>query len=331
MDARVKRVLACACVLAAALAFYASALPWPVTSIVALLVVAGAVALAMARFAPHTLKTQAGRAWVYTIATPEGPVRVMRVGGVYQSATYLDERRMTPVFAYQRALYDVVAPELGGGRTTGAAGPARRVLAIGGGGFAYPKYALTCDSTLALEVVEIDPAVVDAARRWFFLDELERQAGARLAVTVADGRAVLDGLAARHAAEVDGASEAASQDTPRYAAIVNDTFAGVEPVRALATVEAARAAHACLEPGGLYVTNVVSQEAGADVTFLRDEVATLAQVFCHVYVVPAADDTFGGEDNYVVVAADRALDLPDAIPFDDDFLGSPLFNEGDQN
>ena len=32
-------------------------------------------------------------------------------------------------------------------------------------------------------------------------------------------------------------------------------------------------------------------------------------------------------ENYIVFASDTALDLPDAIPFDEDFLGDVLHDE----
>ena len=110
----------------------------------------------------------------------------------------------------------------------------------------------------------------------------------------------------------------------RFDAIVNDTFTGKEPVRALATVEAARAVQSCLTPGGVYAMNVVSCDDGQDLTFLRDEVATLKQVFTYVYVLPVDEPVWAGEDNYIVLATDGMAFFDGTIPYDDDFLGTPL-------
>lgn len=130
---------------------------------------AGAVACVWARRRDaHLVRTASGFAAVYTA---EENVRVLRAGGVFQSATYLDERRFEPVFEYYRgfdAMFESETPlasAFGHGVT--------EVLMLGGGGFAYPKHLLSSRSGISLDVVEIDPAVVDAARRWFFLDELE--------------------------------------------------------------------------------------------------------------------------------------------------------------
>ena len=68
---------------------------------------AAAIAAAARAFVlhePHLLWTMSGPALVYTTRRGLGePARVLRTGGVYQSATYLGERRMEPVFEYYRA------------------------------------------------------------------------------------------------------------------------------------------------------------------------------------------------------------------------------------
>lgn len=271
---------------------------------VAGLVAAGAAVVARATDA-HLVRGALGTALVYSRRYGDvGRVRVLRSGGVFQSATFLDERRMEPVFAYYRALERVfeLVPD------------ARRVLVVGGGGFAFPKLVAARHPGVIVDVVELDPAVVDAARRWFFLDEaveLARAGGGDLRVICDDGRAVLD-----------------RAEPGSYDAVVLDAFVGAEPVRALATVEAARAARAALRPGGALVANVVSRAGGADVSFLRAHVGSLLGAFGHVAVASAVDEGRSGEDNYLVAASDSSLDLPGAIPFDDDFP-APALHDGD--
>ena len=261
------------------------------------------------------VRTSAGRARVLTLDAGDGaPVRVLVQGGVYQSATYLDEHRFEPVFAYFRA-FDALFEAEPALREAAGHG-VQRVLMLGGGGFSYPKHLLTAHEGIALDVVEVDAGVVRVARRWFFLGELEerladpaRAHGNALRINIASGRAYL---------------EAAGPASGSYDAIVNDTFVGAEPVRGLATVEAARAARRCLGPGGLYLANIVSRDEGADVGFLRDEVATFSQIFEHVHVIDASDGRFGGEANHLLVATDAPTVFADAIPYDGDFPGTPL-------
>ena len=292
----------------------------PVAEIM-LVILAAVIALVWIRimFDPHLVRTKRGMAYIYTRPTEDGePVRVLRQGGVFQSATYLGEHCFEPVFAYHRA-FDAMF-EVGH--------DVRRVLALGGGGFAWPKHALTERPDLRIDVVEIDPAIVRAARRWFFVGELAAQAGAvegSCVAGAAQGAVASPGRSAHLGIIVaDARAYLERADTPRYDAIVNDTFSGREPVRRLATVEAARACKDHLVPGGLYLANVVSQRDGADLAFLCDTVATLSQVFANVQIVPALDEGLAGEDNYLVVATDGALALAEAIPFDDDFLGGVM-------
>lgn len=273
---------------------------------VALALVGAALSAAAGRWLwcvrPHLVRTAGGPALVYTTRDDAGErVRVLRTGGVYQSATYLGARRMEPVFAYYRAF----------GRLFELRPDARRVLAVGGGGFAFPKLVAAGHPGVRTDVVEIDPAVIDAARRWFFLDEavaLACEGGGELNVICDDGRAFLE------------------RGAGPYDAVVLDAFVGAEPVRALATAEALRAVRRSLAPDGVCLANVVSRDGGADVSFLRSVVATALTVFSHVEVAPATDEEHAGEDNYLVAASDGELGLTDAIPFDADFLGEVLLD-----
>lgn len=265
---------------------------------------ASAAAFALRRTDPHLVRCQDGWALISTHHINGTPVRILRQGGVWQSATYLGSRWAEPVFAYYHAFDAVFEAEPAFAAASGR--PLSSVLMIGGGGFAWPKHALTEHRDLSLTVIEHDPAVIACARKWFYLDRLEKAAGKRLSVVCADGRQHLD------------------KAGMRFDAVLNDAFTGAAPVRSLATVEAARAVKEYLVPGGLYAANVVSKGDGADVAFLRDCVATLLEVFAHVSVLDAEDETFGGEDNYLVLASDLALSLPSAIPYDEEFLGTAL-------
>lgn len=330
-------------------------------------------------------RTMFGLAQVFETQAPdESRVRILKVGGVFQSATYLDERRFEPVFAYCRAFDAVFSmPVSDDGKEYGVApvrtdgstahdehGPraARadaasdrlgplcpqgceyrppRILMLGGGGYAWPKHVLATRPEALLDVVEIDPAITEIARKHFFLDEaIERFDGEeprRLRTFAADGREFLEHIA-RCGTDRDTRTATASTapeddaDARRYEcgetrapydAIVNDAFSGMEPVASLATVEAAQMAKGALTPNGLYLMNVVSESGGSDLGFLRDLTATLLRAFEHVHIVPCPDDDFGGEDNYLVVATDGTYAFDGSIPFDEDLPGKPMFDRTD--
>lgn len=243
-------------------------------------------------------RTKFGMALVFSVEGDDGePVRVLNVGGMYQSATFLDDRYTELVFSYDK-LFD---------RMFDAPIPIDRVLMIGGGGYAYPKHFIASVPDAHLDVVEIDPMVTQIARRYFFLDRLieeyETERTGRLGLIAADGRAYLDDLACRLA---DGDVRPADKDVPcaRYDVVLNDSFRGKTPAASLTTLEAAQSVHACLNPGGLYLSNVVAALEGDQARFMRAIVATLKQVFAHVYVVPCGVDELADRDNNVVIATD---------------------------
>lgn len=190
-------------------------------------------------------------------------MRLLSVGGSVQSGTYLDERRMQAPFAYLRS-FDVVFD---------AGIPVRRVALLGGGGFAWPKQALTEHRELRMVVAEPDPAMVAIARRWFFLGELERAVGERLEVVDCGGRELL---------ETGGT----------YDAIVNDMFAAGLAAGGLDTPEGMALVRRRLVPGGVYVVNVAGGQKA-----LQDALDLLGSCFAHTWVVPA-------DDNYVIMASD---------------------------
>lgn len=347
--------------------------PWQVSAFFAGCIFLGYIIM---RFWPHTVKTGQGRAFIYTLLIEGRLVRVFRLGGVYQSATNLGFHWAEPVFAYHRA-FDAIF-EADRVLTSIYGRGVHRVLALGGGGFAWPKHALLARPDLIMGVVELDPKVIETAEAWFYVERLKKLAKKRLHIIEGDGRAYLEeraeliaqtehllpegdaaGEARAEGPRDESAPEAGEPDatesvegapaegastgiakrpahrgrsgrprrTRRFDAIVNDTFTGDEPVRALATVEAARAVRDCLVPGGVYAMNVVSRDDGQDLTFLRDEVATLAEVFAHVHVLPVEETVWAGEDNYIVLATDAQTVFDGTIPYDEDFLGTPMRDE----
>lgn len=235
----------------------------------------------------YVIPTMFGDAEVFTLETDDGvPVRVLYVAGGFQSATFLGDRRFEPVFEYYRAIDNA----FDAGRSI------RRALMIGGGAFSYPKHLLTSDDSrlkdVRLDVVEIDPTIVDIAREHFFLDEVERAHGpegtGRLGIIVADGADVLQ-----------AATPAA------YDLIINDSFSGTDLADGLLSPESLHAAKRALSTGGLYVVNAVVET--------REEAEPFAQMlraaFARVYLLPCPDEEFDGSSNNLLIASDEPVSL----------------------
>lgn len=240
-----------------------------------------------------------GVASVYTVRGEGGlPLRVLNVGGVYQSATHMGQRWAQPAFAYYRAFDRMFEAS----RDDRAPLAIRRILMIGGGGCSYPKHVLTTRDDVCVDVVEIDSAIADIAREFFYVDRLERrleQAGEtdRFRLIVDDGLSYL------------------KKSDARYDAIIDDAFSGVHADDGLLSNEGLREMKAHLREAGLFLMNVVADDSLQGALRLQGVAVALRRHFSHVCVVDATDDVHGGASNYLVIASDRAYEFSDVIPW----------------
>ena len=223
--------------------------------------------------------TMFGKARVYQVSDDEGEtVRLLEVGGVVQSGTYLEERYTELVFEYLKR-YDTLFelnPE------------ARRICVLGCGGYDYPEHLIARHPDVIVDAVEIDPAITAIARRYFYLDRLieeyETEKTGRLNLICADALSHLQ-------AGDEG-----------YDAIVNDVFDAGEPPAHLCTRDFAQAVKRRLVSGGAYLTNIVSPLEGPGAQFLKEQVAILESVFDEVNVFPCDPDSVSVQDNVIVIA-----------------------------
>jgi spermidine synthase len=155
-----------------------------------------------------------------------------------------------------------------------------RVLFVGGGGFTGPKRFLT-EYDATVDVVEIDPEVVDVAREYFAVED-----SPRLNVYTTGGRQFL-------------------RETNRtYDLVVLDAYRRDKVPFQLTTVEFMRLARDRLSADGILFANLISAPSGPASHFYRAEYATMSRVFPQVYSFP----TVGGTvvQNVEVVATKNA-------------------------
>lgn len=295
--------------------------------------VAGASALlayGVRKVDPRFYRTKFGSAVVCTMTGPDGrAVRLLLVGRSVQSATYVDEEyRAEPVFDYYLAfdlMFDA-KPDI------------ERVLMVGGGGYAYPKHIIATRPEVHMDVVEIDPAITRIALTDFYLAEylsdfpfggtydLGRICAdgcdyladlSRVVQGELGGEGCGAGETEREAGNVVCDTEFARQARRRYGAgfgqrydaMVFDVFAGKKPVASLANQAAIRNAHACLNPGGVLIANVVSTLEGPKSAFLHQYVEALEGEFAHVHVIPLSPDSTDAPDNVILLATDTTWEF----------------------
>ncbi len=236
--------------------------------------------------------TMAGPLRIYTIARDEDWVRVMDVQGTMQSATYLEDWRCYDLVYDYTKFYDHMFE---------ATVPIDDVLILGGGGYSYPKHLISHHPEVRCDVVEIDPTVTPIAQRYFFLDRLIVEFA-----TEENGRLNLICDEARNYLE---------HCDKKYSAIINDCFSGLHFAERLATLEAAQLYHDHLVENGVFLSNVIGALEGNRSHTMQRIVATLAEVFEHVYIIAGQPDIPTNCDNNVVIATDGPWNFTDVYPF----------------
>lgn len=143
----------------------------------------------------------------------------------------------------------------------------KRVLVIGGGGGVGPRKFVKDDEQCEVDLVEIDPVVIDFSRKYFYLDEAEKTG--RLHIHNQDGRRFV-----REAGH-------------KYDLVVLDayTIGGQIPFH-LTTKEFMEDIKRVLVPGGVLLANVIGSLEGKKSLILRSEQKTFSAVFDEVHVFP---------------------------------------------
>lgn len=166
----------------------------------------------------------------------------------------------------------------------------KKVLVIGLGGGTITKRYWRDYPGVKVDSVEIDPVVVDVARRYFGLPEDDR-----LRTFAVDGRRYLQ----------------TTKDT--YDVIVMDAYYDDSLPFHLTTQEFFREAKAHLNPGGVIAYNVISPVEGPDSQLYRSLHRTISGVWSHVWTFPIGLGDGGGaaqNRNVIVMATDT--DVPKA-------------------
>jgi spermidine synthase len=210
------------------------------------------------------------------VVSDEGPTRYLRLDNVWQSALDLDNPRRTPEhFAYLGHMHLPLVFN---------AEPKRVTLLGLGGGTLVNRY-LADYPTMTMDVAEIDPEVVDVARRFFGVKEDHR-----VRINAQDARLHLDRI-----------------PEPRDI-ILTDAYLKDRIPFHLATREFFTLVRARLAPGGVLASNIIGAVDGPNSRLFRAIYRTIGEVFATVYVFPvdfARDGMPERIRNVIVIATDE--------------------------
>ncbi|SHM95590.1 Spermidine synthase [Cryptosporangium aurantiacum] len=164
------------------------------------------------------------------------------------------------------------------------AGTPIRALHLGGGGLTLPRYLDAVRPGSESLVYEIDAGVLKLDR-----EQLGLREGDGIRTRVEDARVGLT-----------------EQPDRRYDLVVGDAFGGVAVPWHLTTSQVAADVDRTLTPTGLYAVNLIDH---GPLSFVKAEVATLADRFRHVALVAQPGAFTGRGGNLVVLASQSPLPL----------------------
>ena len=145
----------------------------------------------------------------------------------------------------------------------------KKILMLGGGGYCVPRHILS-EREVSFDVVELDPGITEAARRYFDLKD-----SPNLRIFHEDARTFLN--------------RAARDGLGPYDAVFMDVFGSWYSIPfQLTTVETARRIHALMAPDGVLVSNVIASLYGPRSGVFHGIYSAFSQVFPRMLIFPAS-------------------------------------------
>jgi spermidine synthase len=205
------------------------------------------------------------------VVTDDGQVRHLKFGDSLQSGMYVadpakSDFRYTEYFhlawVFKRDIHSTLFLGLGGGST--------------------PKKFHSDYPEVDIDIVEIDPAVVEVAERYFYF-----RTGPRLHIIVADARTYL------------------ANTDKRYDLIVHDAYFSEAVPFHLMTREFFHLAVKRLAPKGVFAFNLISDVYGSENTLFRAVYKCWKELFSAIYVFPVE-----GKRNVMLIGCLTGQPLP---------------------
>ncbi len=160
----------------------------------------------------------------------------------------------------------------------------KEVLFIGGGGFSSPKHFLERYPWVNVDVVEIDPTVIEIAYEYFRVPKDD----SRLNVYNMDGRSFL-------------------KNSKNYDLVVLDAYSDTYIPFHLMTFEFHKLLKEHLKPGGVITSNLISSLVGDTSELLWCEVKTVKQLYPQVDLYTTNYSSAGLVQNVVMVATTQSI------------------------
>ena len=205
-----------------------------------------------------------------------GVIHTLCLDSTVEGGQYVNSRRLHVEYQEFWELSKVFVPNL------------QRAVFLGGGAYGMPEALLDAFPTAEVDVVELDPGVIEVGRKFFRVKDYPR-----LNPIVAEARTYLR----RHKA--------------CYDLIFGDAYNGVHYIPAhLVTREFFEIVASRLTENGVFIMNTISGLRGERARLIASIVKTLSLVFEEVHVFALHPKSSTLLQNVILVAGNRAFDVP---------------------
>ena len=212
---------------------------------------------------------------IYDLEYQGRPARFLRQDWSSSSAMFLDSEELVYDYTKYYALYKIFTPN------------PKEALVIGAGAYSVPKALLQELPDVRVDVVDIEPALVELGKLFFHVPD-----DPRLSHYIQDGRRFL-------------------HDTKKkYDLIFLDVYVSSIPVH-FATKEFFEIAKSKLETDGILIANIVGDLSFKGPSFVFAEMRTLQSVFEHSYFFAVQSSSSQELQNFIFVGhkAERMVDF----------------------
>ncbi len=202
--------------------------------------------------------------------TEKNNFRTLYIDGATQSQIDLDDPSKLVIY-YTKSFHlaSLINPHL------------EEVLFVGGGGFSGPKsFLVNYEDIAKVDVVEIDPDVVEVAKKYFFVPEDDP----RLEIINEDARVFL------------------TQTDRKYDAIILDAYSGYEIPFHLMTREFYEILDERLDNDGVIISNFLGSLQGQSSKLFQSNYKTLQEIFPSVFVFPSNLKNTDHRQNITILA-----------------------------
>lgn len=196
------------------------------------------------------IDTDYNRVWIFPSVDKKSgkPTKVMNLNKQSASAIFLDSEELVYEYNKHFNLSGFFRPDM------------NSALLVGGAAYTYPVEFIKKFPNATLDVVEIDPALSELAKKYFYLKDSDR-----MKIYAEDGRVFLN------------------KSDKKYNVVLMDVFNSHFSIPYhLTTVEAMQAVYNTLDDDGVVITNIISSVQGSLSGFYLAELSTYKKVFPRV-------------------------------------------------